>query len=73
VLKVIPAETAERYAALLQAGAGSSSTLSLEVQQRIPDLWPWVGPHVGLVVIGLASAMFAALRFRRFRDSLGGA
>ncbi len=73
VLKVIPAETAERYAALLQAGAGSSSTLSLEVQQRIPDLWPWVGPHVGLVVIGLASAVFAAARFRRFRDSLGGA
>jgi ABC-type transport system involved in multi-copper enzyme maturation permease subunit len=73
VLKVIPAETAERYAALLQAGAGSSSTLSLEVQQRIPDLWPWVGPHVGLVVIGLASAIFAAVRFRRFHDSLGGA
>jgi len=73
VLKVIPAETAERYAALLQAGAGNSSTLSLEVQQRIPDLWPWVGPHVGLVLIGLASAVFAALRFRRFRDSLGGA
>jgi len=72
VLKVLPVEAAERYAAL-QAGAASASMLSLDVQQRTPNLWPWVGPHVALVLIGLASVALAALRFRRFRDALGGA
>ena len=73
VLKVVPPETAARYGALLQSGVGNPSALSLQVQQQIPDLWAWVGPHVGLVVIGIACAAFAALRFQRFRKSLGGA
>ena len=73
VLKVIPPAAAEHYASLLQAGTGSASSLSLRVQQQLPDLWPWVVPHVGLVVIGAACAGFAALRFRRFQNSLGGA
>lgn len=73
VLKVVPPEAAERYASLLQAGAGSAASLSLQVQQQLPDLWPWVLPHVGLVGIGAACAGIAALRFRRFQNSLGGA
>jgi ABC-type transport system involved in multi-copper enzyme maturation permease subunit len=73
VLKVLPQAAAERYASLLQAGAGNASSLSLQVQQQLPNLWPWVLPHVGLVVIGVACAGIAALRFRRFQNSLGGA
>jgi ABC-type transport system involved in multi-copper enzyme maturation permease subunit len=73
VLKVLPPDAAERYASLLHAGAGNASSLSLQVQQQLPDLWPWVGPHLGLVVIGFACAAIAALRFRRFQNSLGGA
>jgi ABC-type transport system involved in multi-copper enzyme maturation permease subunit len=72
VLKVVPLDAAERYASLLQAGAGSASSLSMQVQQQLPNLWPWVAPHVGLVVVGVACTGIAALRFRRFRNSLGG-
>jgi ABC-type transport system involved in multi-copper enzyme maturation permease subunit len=72
VLKVVPPDAAERYAALLQSGSGAASTLSLQVQQQLPNLWPWAAPHAGLVAIGAACAIIAALGFRRFQNSLGG-
>ncbi len=40
------------------------------VEQVMPDLWPWVGPHVVLCSIGLVVVGFAAVRFRRFESLL---
>jgi len=37
---------------------------------RLPALQPWVLPHVGLVVLGVALAVAAVAGFRRFRDVL---
>lgn len=69
VLKVIPPQVAGDYAAQLAQGVSPDAAAS--VQQTMPNLMPWVGPHLGLVAIGLACAVFAALAFRRFRDVMG--
>jgi ABC-type transport system involved in multi-copper enzyme maturation permease subunit len=71
VLKVLPAQVASEYAALVASHAGPAAQLNLEVQQRLPDLTPWIGPHLGLVLIGAACALAAALQFDRFRGQLG--
>jgi ABC-type transport system involved in multi-copper enzyme maturation permease subunit len=71
VLKVVPQAVAARYADLLQAATANASDLAIQVQQQIPDLWPWVAPHAGLVALGAAFATLAAVGFRRFENSLG--
>jgi hypothetical protein len=38
------------------------------VEYLMPDLGPWVGPHLLYVGLGLAAVGLAAWRFRRFRD-----
>lgn len=40
------------------------------VEQVMPDLWPWVGPHAVLGGIALVTVGFAAARFRRFEGLL---
>jgi hypothetical protein len=42
----------------------------LDVEQHMPDLWPWVGPHLVLAMIGLGGTAIAVVRFRRFSDVL---
>lgn len=68
VPKVLPQEYAARFAALVQ-GHGDTGAQALAVQQQLPDLSPWIGPHIGLVLLGIGCAAAAALGFRRFQDS----
>ncbi|HST03325.1 MAG TPA: hypothetical protein VLQ48_01165 [Chloroflexia bacterium] len=42
----------------------------LDVEQHMPDLWPWAGPHLVLAMIGLGGTAIAVARFRRFSDVL---
>ena len=69
VLKVIPQQVAQVYA--IQLARGVPSEAASRVQQTMPDLMPWVGPHLGLVIIGLACGVAAALTFRRFKGVMG--
>jgi ABC-type transport system involved in multi-copper enzyme maturation permease subunit len=69
VLKVIPPQVAADYAARLAGGAAPASAAT--VQQAMPNLVPWVGPHLGLVAIGLLAGLVAAVAFRRFKEVLG--
>jgi len=49
--------------------AGPAPALAArEVEQRMPDLWPWVGPHLGYACLGVAVALLATVCFRRFRN-----
>lgn len=68
-LKVIPNRVAAEYAALVKAGSPTAQ-LEMQAQQMVPNLSPWVGPHIGLVAIAIGLAVFAAWRFKRFRDAL---
>ncbi len=40
------------------------------IEQGMPDLAPWLLPHLGLAALGLAAVALTALRFRRFREVL---
>jgi hypothetical protein len=44
--------------------------MALQLQAQLPDLQPWLMPHLGLIVAGLALALLAVLRFRRFEKML---
>jgi ABC-type transport system involved in multi-copper enzyme maturation permease subunit len=57
----------QTYVALSGTRASVDPSLALRAQEATIDLRPWVLPHVGLAVIGLAAAVLAAVRFRRFR------
>lgn len=61
----------QRYAQLAAGATGTAQAAVLTAQDRLPSLQPWVLPHLGLVVLGLACAVVAAIGFRRFRDVLG--
>lgn len=67
VLKVIPQQVAAQFAQL--GGSGGDTTLALRVQQQLPDLAPWAGPHLALVVIGIGCAVAAGFGFRRFQNT----
>jgi len=70
-LKVLMPQLADRF--LSSAGGLDEAgrvQLASTLQQQLPDLWPWVGPHLVLVVIGLAAVAFTAARFQRFRNVL---
>ncbi|HEV2458002.1 MAG TPA: ABC transporter permease [Ktedonobacterales bacterium] len=41
------------------------------LQQSMPDLSSWIGPHLVWAAVGLGFAVGAALVFRRFRGALG--
>ncbi|HZQ10877.1 MAG TPA: hypothetical protein VFD70_30150 [Anaerolineae bacterium] len=45
--------------------------LSIQLQQQVPNLAPWIPSHLVLVGLGVILAAVAALYFRRFRDVLG--
>jgi ABC-type Na+ efflux pump permease subunit len=68
-LKVVPNAVAAQYAALVGAGLPTAQ-LEMQAQQAVPNLWPWVGPHIGMTVIAIGLALFAAWRFKRYRDAL---
>lgn len=70
VLKQTPAALAASYQAAAARGAGAPAA-AMAAQNRLPDLHGFVGPHLGLVTIGLAAAVVAALGFDRFRRTLG--
>lgn len=40
-----------------------------EIEQMLPDLWPWVPPRAIYAGIGLGLVLLATLRFRRFRNT----
>jgi ABC-type transport system involved in multi-copper enzyme maturation permease subunit len=64
-----------RLAQTFQGASGAlddagRTRLATSLQQQLPDLWPWVLPHIALVVIGLGAVALAAARFQRFRNVL---
>ncbi len=56
--------------AATRADAAVQSQLALRLQETQPALGPWLIPHAGLLVLGLAAAAVAAAGFRRFRNDL---
>ncbi|MEO8288269.1 MAG: ABC transporter permease subunit [Chloroflexota bacterium] len=40
-----------------------------DVEQKTPDLWPWILPRSVYAATGLAAVAFAAARFRRFKGA----
>lgn len=40
------------------------------IEQQMPDLTPWILPHLGLAALGLGAVAWTAVRFRRFREVL---
>lgn len=70
VLKQTPAALAAYYQSAVTRGA-SPPAAAMAAQDRVPDLSGFVGPHLGLVAIGLAAALVAGLGFDRFRRTLG--
>jgi ABC-type transport system involved in multi-copper enzyme maturation permease subunit len=67
LLGVADAALVQGYLALAGTTSAADPGLALRAQQTALDLRPWMLPHAGLVVIGLASATAAAAGFRRFR------
>jgi ABC-type transport system involved in multi-copper enzyme maturation permease subunit len=57
----------QTYVALAGGTAAVDPATALRAQQATLDLQPWLLPHLGLALIGLAGAAVAAVRFRRFR------
>jgi ABC-type transport system involved in multi-copper enzyme maturation permease subunit len=57
----------QTYAAIAGGTPAADPAIALRAQQLALDLTPWLLPHLGLAVIGLAGAAVAAARFRRFR------
>ena len=70
VLKVLPQAAAERYAQILANGAADPAATAVQVQQQIPDLGSWAGPHLGLVVLGAIFVAITMLGFQRFKNAL---
>ncbi|MBF6614153.1 MAG: hypothetical protein IVW55_13585 [Chloroflexi bacterium] len=66
-----------RISSLAQSGEEQSQPVTREkaqevltvVEQTMPDLWPWIPPRAGYIVVGLGLGAFAAARFRRFRNT----
>ena len=40
------------------------------LEHKMPDLLPWLGPHLIWMGIGLALVLFVAFTFKRFRGVL---
>ena len=57
----------QTYVALAGATPAIDPATARRAEQTALDLQPWLLPHLGLAVIGLAGAAAAAARFRRFR------
>lgn len=57
----------QAYVAAAGGAALADQALALHVQQSALDLRPWLLPHLGLAVIGIAAAVVAATGFRRSR------
>ena len=55
------------YVAIAATAGGIDPALVLRAQQTALDLRPWMLPHLGLALLGLAGAAAAAAGFRRFR------
>ncbi|MGI9145771.1 MAG: ABC transporter permease [Chloroflexota bacterium] len=53
------------------AAASQRLAIGLRLQDRQPDLWPWVIPHLVLVATCLLVVALVAARFPRFRTVLG--
>jgi hypothetical protein len=70
VLKAAPASLIPAYRSAIGAGA-SAPGAELIAQERLPQLRDYIGPHVGLVFIGLGAVLVAVLGFDRFRRTLG--
>ena len=70
-LKVLLPRLAQTFQGAAGALDGAGRThLASSLQQQLPDLWPWVLPHIALVFIGLGAVALAAARFQRFRNVL---
>jgi ABC-type transport system involved in multi-copper enzyme maturation permease subunit len=70
-LKVLLPQLADRFvSSAVGLNDAGRAQLGSTLQQQLPDLWPWVGPHLVLVVIGLACVALTAIRFQRFRNVL---
>lgn len=52
------------------SGGAPDAAAMLRAQGQLPDLWPWAGPHIALVLIGLLAVAIAAASFHRFRKHL---
>jgi hypothetical protein len=67
LLGVADSTFVQAYAAIAGTTRSADPAIALRAQQTALDLRPWLLPHAGLAVIGLAGAIVAAARFRRFR------
>lgn len=56
--------------AQIQAHQAQAVQAARLIEQQLPDLAPWVLPHLGLAAIGAAAVALTAHRFRRFREVL---
>ena len=72
IAKVVVPHMVQRYQQAVQQTTDSTqhARIALDVQQHMPDLTPWVGPFLTLVVFGIVLSVLTALSFRRFRDVL---
>jgi ABC-type transport system involved in multi-copper enzyme maturation permease subunit len=70
-LKVLLPQFADQF---VGAAGGLDSAgrarLATTLQQQLPNLWPWVVPHLALVALGLVAVAITAVRFQRFRNAL---
>lgn len=44
--------------------------IAMQLQQQLPNLWPWVAPYLLLACLGLALVALAGVTFQRFRTIL---
>ena len=68
--EALVAEIEQSGGRALAVQADVSDPGALRAQEQLPDLWPWAGPHLVLVLLGLLAVAVAAATFHRFRQHL---
>ncbi len=60
---------AQIFQPFLSAETGDPFAGLIPTEQRMPDLWPWLAPHLFWAALGLALVALAASAFKRFRQA----
>jgi hypothetical protein len=73
---VLQASYSQSWSTILNStssGVSDSATLSAlaRLQQHIPDLGPWILPHLIWIGLGLALVLIAGFSFKRYRNVPG--